>query len=121
MKRLLSTRTLFPILAGVSAGAILFMLGAAEDAPGLSLIGLIAAFLLIMWGVNNMGVIKNGFLAPVILFCFGAGGILLSIALLLDGEFEGSPGLALIGVALGGVLIVTGIIKLRKASRLSIK
>ncbi len=114
MKKWLDFPTLLPILAGILVGAVLFYLGDASDAPGLSLLGLTAAFLLIMWGVHNTGVIEEGFLAPILWFCFGAGGILLSIVLLLDGEFEESPGLALIGIALGVVFIVIGALKLRK-------
>lgn len=115
MKKFVKPATLLPILIGVAVGALLFILGDADDAPGLSLIGLVVAFLLIMWGIYNAGAIKKGLLAPILLFCFGAGGILLSVALLLDGEFEESPGMALIGIALGVVLIVIGTIRLRKA------
>lgn len=121
MKKNVKPAALFPILLGAAVGIILFMLGDADDSPGLSLIGLTAGFLLIMWGINNTGMIKKGFLTPILLFCFGAGGILLSAAMLLHGEFEESPGLALIGVALGVVLIVLGILKLRTAkARLSL-
>lgn len=115
MKRFIQPTTLLPIVIGVAVGVVLFMLGDADDAPGLSLIGFIAAFLLIMWGIYNTGVMKKGFLAPTLLLCFGAGGAILSLVLLLDGEFEESPGMALIGVALGVVLIVMGIIRWRKA------
>jgi len=54
------------MLIGGIAGMVLFILGVAGDAPGLSLIGLIIAFLLIMWGVNNTGVIKKGLISPII-------------------------------------------------------
>lgn len=114
LKKFAKPVTLLPILIGVAVGALLFMLGDADDAPGLSLVGLATAFLLIMWGVYNSGVIKKGLLEPVLLFCFGAGGILLSVVLLLDGEFEKSPGMAFIGVVLGVALIVIGMIRLRK-------
>lgn len=115
MKKFVKPATLLPILIGIAVGALLFTLGYADDAPGLCLIGLVVAFLLIMFGVYNTGVIKKGLLAPFILFCFGAGGIILSIALLLDGEFEDKPWIAAIGVAIGVVLIVIGTIRLRKA------
>lgn len=115
MKKFAKPVTLLPILIGVAVGALLYMLGDADDAPGLSLVGLVAAFLLIMWGVYNAGVIKKGFLAPILLLCFGAGGILLSVVLLLDGEFEETPGIAFIGAALGVALIVIGTIRFRKA------
>lgn len=78
MNKNVKPAVLFPILIGLAVGTILFILGAADDAPGLSLIGLTTAFLLIMWGIYNTGVIKKMFLAPVLLFCFGAGGIVLS-------------------------------------------
>lgn len=115
MNKFVKPVTLLPILIGIAVGALLCILGDADDAPGLSLIGLVAAFLLIMWGVYNTGVIKKGFLSPIFLFCFGVGGISLSIALLLDGEFQESPGMALVGVTLGVALIVVGTIRLRKA------
>ena len=114
MRKFVKPTIMLPILMGVVVGVVLFMLGDADDAPGLSLMGLVAAFLLIMWGVYNTGVIRKGFLTSIILLCFGAGGVLLSVVLLLDGEFEESPGIALIGVALGIILIAIGAIPLRK-------
>ncbi len=115
MKRFVRPAVIIPILIGAAGAIALFMLGDAADAPGVSVIGLAAGFLLIMWGVYNAGVIKKGFLAPIILFCYGAGGIIISVAMLFDGEFEESPGIALIGVALGVLLIIIGAIKLKKA------
>ncbi len=114
MKGFLKPATLLPVISGILISVLLFIMGDAEDAPGLSAIGFAAGFLLIMWGIYNVGAIKKGFLAPILLFCYGAGGIFLSVALLLDGEFEESPGMAIIGVALGVILIVVGIIRLRK-------
>lgn len=67
MKKFIKPMALLPILIGVVVGALLFMLGDADDAPGLSFIGLAAAFLLIMWGVYNTGVIKKGFLSLILL------------------------------------------------------
>lgn len=113
MKKFLKPRTLLPILVGTAAGAVLFVFGYSQDAPGLCLIGLSVAFVLIMWGIYNAGIIKKGSLAPILLFCFGAGGIILSIVLLLDGEFEALPGLAFVGVALGIALVVIGAIRLK--------
>lgn len=118
MKKIVKPAILLPIIIGVIIGILLFILGNMEDAPGLSLIGFVAAFLLIIWGIYNTGVIKKGFLVPILLFCFGASGILLSVVLLFDGEFEESPGLALIGVALGIILIVIGAIRVRKVKAL---
>lgn len=115
MRKWMNTPTLLPILGGIAIGTVLFLLGDANDAPGLSLIGLAVAFMLIMWGMYHGGVIKQGFLVPILGLCFGGGGILVSLVLLLDGEFEESPGMALIGVALGMVFIVIGALKLCKA------
>lgn len=114
LNKLLKTATLIPICVGVIIGALLFTVGYFEDAPGMCLLGLSATFVLSMWGLSNAGAIKKGFLAPILLLCFGAGGILLSIVLLLDGEFEELPGLAFVGVALGAILIIIGTIRLRK-------
>ena len=116
MDKLTKLATLLPILIGIAVGTVLFIFGYSEDAPGMCLVGLSVAFVLIMWGVYNAGMIKKGFLAPILLFCFGAGGIILSIVLLLDGEFENSPWLALVGVALGIALISTGAMRLRQVN-----
>lgn len=114
MRKLIKPSALLLIVTGVAVGALLLVFGYAADAPGMCLIGLSLAFLLIMRGVYNAGIIKKGFLAPILLFCFGAGAVALSIALLVNGEFEDSPWLALVGVALGALLIVLGGIQLRK-------
>ena len=114
MRKFAKPATFLTMILGVVIGIALFMLGDADDAPGLCLIGLVAAFLLIIWGVYNAGLLKRGFVWPILLMCFGAGGILLCVVLFLDGEFEKSPGMALIGVAIGFVLIVAGALRLRK-------
>ena len=56
MKTFFKARVLFPILFGWALGGLLFVLGAADDAPGLSFIGLSVAFLLTMRGVYHAGV-----------------------------------------------------------------
>jgi peptidoglycan/LPS O-acetylase OafA/YrhL len=114
IKRFAKLSVLLPIVIGLITGAVLFWLGSIDDAPGLSLIGLATAFFLIMCGIYNAGVIKKGFLVPTLLLSFGAGGIFVSVLLLFDGEFEDNPGMALIGVALGLVLICFGAIMARK-------
>lgn len=114
IKRFAKLSALLPIIIGLIIGVTLFILGDMDDAPGLSLIGLVAAFCLIMLGINNAGVINKGFLVPILLLCFGAGGILVSIVLLFDGEFEENPGMAFIGVALGVALIFVGAVMIRR-------
>ena len=51
MKKFIKLKTLLPILIGVTLGISLFILGDADDAPGLSFIGLVVEFILIMWGI----------------------------------------------------------------------
>lgn len=115
MKSLLKPKAILPIVIGLVVGAALFIIGNAEDAPGMCVIGLSVAFVLSMWGIYNAGIIKKGFLAPIYLLCFGAGGIVLSVVLLIDGEFGESPGMAAIGIVLGVVLVVAGAIRLKTA------
>lgn len=112
--QLLKPVTLLPILIGVATGAMLFWIGYAEDAPGMCVLGLAIAFVLILLGIRNAGIVKKEYFLPIILLCFGLGGIVLSIVLLLDGEFGESPGLAAIGIALGVAMICMAILLLRK-------
>ena len=113
MKSFIKPSVIIPVLLGVAVAALLLKLGHADDAPGLGGMGLIAGFLLTMRGVHNAGVVRKGFLLPIILLCFGAGVILLSVVLLLDGELEEWPWFAPVGITIGIVLIVLGAIKLR--------
>ncbi len=113
MKSFIKPSVIIPVLLGVAVAALLLTLGHADDAPGLGGIGVIAGFLLIMRGVHNANVVRRGFLLPFILLCFGVGGILLSVVLLLDGELEEWPWFAPVGIAIGVVLIVIGAMKLR--------
>jgi drug/metabolite transporter (DMT)-like permease len=117
LKKFAKPSVLLPIIIGVIIGVTLVILGGMVDPPGLRGIGITAALCLMSWGVYNTGIIKKGMGISVLLLCFGAGGILLSIVLLIEGEFEESPGIALIGVALGSVLIGTGIIMIRSFLR----
>ena len=114
MGKFIKPAVVVPIFAGAAAGTVLFMIGAADDAPGLCVIGLAAAFLLISGGVCRAGVITKSSLAAVLMLCFGAGAVLMSFVLLIDGEFGGSPGLALIGIAAGTALAAAGAVKKRK-------
>lgn len=114
MEMILKPKVIFPILFGVAVGAVLFAIGSSEDAPGMCLIGLSSAFVMIMLGINNTSVIKKGFLAPIFLFCFGIAAVILSIVLLLNDEFEQYPQLSFIGISCGIIFTVCGTVKLRK-------
>lgn len=113
-KKFAKPSVLLPITIGVIIGATLVIIGGMVDPPGLRGIGITIGLCLITWGIYNTGIIKKGMGISVLLLNFGAGGTLLSILLLLEGEFEESPGIALIGVGLGSVLIGTGIIMIRR-------
>lgn len=108
MKAFLKVRVLLPILLGWALGGLLFMLGDADDAPGLSFIGLSVAFLLSMRGIYCAGVLPQGYCLPIILLVFGAVGVLMPVVLLLDGELEGIEYLALTGEGTGLLLLLLG-------------
>lgn len=117
MKRFLKLSVIIPILIGAFIGSVLFAVGEAEDAPGLCLIGIVSAFLLTVFALYNAGVIRKKFIFPGMLFCFGGGGSVMSLILLLDGEFEDKPYLGVIGIIIGAVLAVIGAVKLIEAFR----
>lgn len=108
MKAFLKVRVLLPILLGWALGGLLFMLGDADDAPGLSFIGLSVAFLLSMRGIYCAGVLPQGYCLPIILLAFGAAAVLMPVVLLLDGELEGIEYLALTGEGTGLLLLLLG-------------
>ena len=108
---------LFPVLFGWALGGLLFVLGAADDAPGLSFIGLSVAFLLTMRGVYPAGVLPQGYCLPIILLVFGAVGIVMPFILLLDGELDGMLYLFVIGELMGVLLLTAGTRRLKKMQR----
>ena len=67
MKTFLKARVLFPFLFGWALGGLLFVLevlGGADDAPGLSFIGLSVAFLLTMRGFTMRAFCRRGIASP---------------------------------------------------------
>ncbi len=60
----MNLKTVLLIAAGIIIGLILFLLGEA-DAPGLCLVGLMIAFLLIMRGIYFANVIRKGLHIPI--------------------------------------------------------
>lgn len=113
-KRFTKPSVLLPIILGMIVGIALVILGGMVDPPGLRGMGITIGLCLVTWGIYNTGIIKKGMGLSVILLCFGVGGILFSIILLIEGEFEELPGIAFIGVAFGLTLIGTGIIMIRR-------
>lgn len=79
-------KTVVYIAIGVVIGAILFILGAMDDAPGLCLMGCVIAFLLGMRGLWHAKLIRKGLYIPIVLLVFGMVGILFSNVLFFDNE-----------------------------------
>ncbi len=111
---------LLSFIFGALIGAALFVLGAMDDAPGLSFIGLSAAFLFFMRGLYHTGLIHRGYHIPIILFVFSAAGLLLPVILYLDHEIESLSAVTVIGWTVGCAMILSGLLRIRylkKASR----
>ena len=107
---MVNPKTILYILFGILVGAVLFFIGDADDAPGLSLIGLSAAFLLIMRGVYNANLLRKGYYLPCILLVFGMVGLLLPIVLYFDQEINFNA--ALIGSGVGLVLVLFAFLRI---------
>lgn len=115
--KILKPSVILPIAIGVIVGALLFALGMADDAPGMCLIGLIVAFLLFVLAAKNSKLVPKGYLLPIVLMCFGAGGVLLSIGWFMDSEFDNTPQFPIIALCLGIALLCVGLLRLRKVWR----
>lgn len=112
MNRYFKVKAMFPILLGIVVGLVLFIFGEAEDAPGLCLIGIIAAFLLIMRGIYHAKVIQKAYHIPIILLVFGVIGIILPIILYLDEEIALNN--VFIGITIGIALIAAALLRFVK-------
>lgn len=122
MKRKLENWNMFfLILLGILLGSILFRLGDLDDAPGLSFLGLIIAFMLIMRGIYHGQIIRRGYHMPIIFFVFGLCGLLLPIVLILDGEIEVISTSSILGNTLGIVCLGVSWIKVKKAKKQEIQ
>jgi hypothetical protein len=96
---------------GILIGGILFTYGIFDDAPGMCAIGLSVGFILIMLGINKSGIIRKGWLTPILLFCFAVFIGILTTSILLDGEFEDKPWLSAIGYSITAIFIIVGVIR----------
>lgn len=105
------------ILSGILIGICLFLLGAMDDAPGLCLIGLTLAFLLMMRGIYHAGIIRRGYHIPIVLLAFGFVGLLLPIVLLLDGEITGRSPILILGAPAGIAMLAFAVIRLKHGCR----
>ena len=106
---------LFPVFLGSVIGITLFILGALDDAPGLSAIGLILGTGTIFIGVHNMGKINTNIKTNAIIPLFyGILGFIGVVVLYFDNEFRDFPQFFFIGLSVCVVLIVIGMIVLEK-------
>jgi hypothetical protein len=103
---------IIPILAGILFGPVLFILGEADDAPGLCLIGLVLMAGLVFLGLYNTKMI-NKYLKPSIIIPILTGTIFGS-ALLVLGEENNVPVLCIIGIVLCIGLLYLGIHNMNK-------
>jgi hypothetical protein len=114
---ILKSSVILPTAIGVIAGGLMFALGMAADAPGMSLIGLIVAFLLFVLSARNSGIVPKGYLLYVVFMCFGLGAVLLSVGWFVDSEFDNTPQFPISALCLGVVLLCVGLLGLRKVRR----
>ena len=106
-QRIFRPKVLLSMLSGAVIGGVLFALGDADDAPGLSFIGLAAAFLLIMRGVYHTDLLPRGLHLPIVLAVFGLTALAFPFILYLDGEIRLLSPVSLIGWPVGLMLTVS--------------
>jgi hypothetical protein len=107
------------ILAGLIMGLLLFFLGYFDDAPGLSLIGIILGTGLIFFGIHHASKqLKIVIIAP---FFYGIFGLFTALILFIDGEFEHSFYLLFIWIFICIGILGFGIFKLLNAKKIKQK
>jgi hypothetical protein len=109
-----------PTVIGLLVAGVLFLIGESDDdAPGLVLIGLIAAIILVFWGLYNAANgVKKGLIPAIGSFCLVAFGVLWTIILAIEGEFSDSPGMLIFAALIWVGLTVVGcrLLKSRKTN-----
>lgn len=114
IKQFLRPKVLFYVICGILVGCILFYLGDIDDSPGLSFIGLAAAFIMIMRGVYHSSVLAKGCHISLVLFVFGAVALVFPVILFLDGEIEGLSAVTIICFVVGVIMISAAIYRFVK-------
>lgn len=114
IKKILNIKTILFCLSGIIIGFILFTLGDADDAPGLSAIGIGIAFLMIMRGIYHMGIIKRGHHIPIVVAVLGLALILFPIMLLFDHEIIKLSLLHCFVMVAGVAMIIIAVIRIKK-------
>ncbi|TCL54089.1 hypothetical protein EDD76_1225 [Kineothrix alysoides] len=108
LRTLLKPRVWLPATVGILIGTVLLIMGENDDAPGLVLIGFIAAIVLVFYGIYNAAAgVKKGLIPAILCFFLFAFGVFGTIALAIEGEFADSPGIIIfIGLICMGLLMV---------------
>lgn len=108
IKHLLKPRVWLPALLGMLIGLVLFIIGENDDAPGLVLIGFVAAIVLVFYGIYNAASgVKKGLIPAILCLFLSAFDIIWTIVLAVEGEFSDSPGIIIFaGLICIGLLIV---------------
>lgn len=108
IRRFLKARVWLPAALGIAIGLVLFLLGENDDAPGLVLVGFVAAIILVFYGAYNAASeVKKGFVPAMLCFLLSALGAFWAIVLAVEGEFADSPGILLfVGLICLGLLVV---------------
>lgn len=114
MKKMLKLTVIGPLLIGILISSVFFYLANLDDAPGLAALGLMIGFLVGMVGISNAKIIKQGWLVPFIFVMLGAFVLLMTIVLLIDGEFNHEPRLSLIGFGTATILLGSAVIIRRR-------
>lgn len=117
-KRIFHPRVLLLMLCGAVIGGVLFTLGDANDAPGLSFLGLAAAFLLVMRAIYHARILPRGLHLPLVLLVFGAVALAFPFILFWDGEIRLFSPVSLVSWSAGAVFVILAAVRLRRRRRL---
>jgi len=108
-------KVLLPVIAGITIGPLLFVLGELDDAPGLCLIALVFCIGMLYLGLRNAHKINRNIDPFVILpLLMGIAGMIYIVMYFIEGVYDEPPGLVLIGIVLSIGLITVGAVKHRK-------
>jgi hypothetical protein len=108
-----------PIIIGLMAGSILFLLGELDDAPGLCLIGIVLCVGLMFIGIKNINKINKNIKPIIVLPIFlGMIGFIPIINYLIKGIYNEPPGVIMGGLLVCTALIIIGIVNILKNKRI---
>lgn len=115
IKDLLKPRVWLPAAIGILIGLVLIIIGENDDAPGLMLIGFISAIVLVFLGIYNAAsTVQKGIIPSILCFLLGAFGVVWTITLAIEGEFDDSPGLIIFAILICTGLFIVGLQFIKK-------